>query len=375
MIEIVKYGTKDVPLSRKLYEQAIDMGVSFSQLLELMSPTEPGDNTGLDAFERQLARFNIRLHQDPKSGIPASTGALFFQSNHPASAILFPEVLNRMARIALMDETDILPELVASMETINDSAILRAIYIDDTEADRQTSRVGEMGELPTTTINWSEKTTTLKKFGVRIKMSYDFVRRATMPLIQILIGRIMLQRRMDEISLAISVLLSGDGSGHANGAAIAQSNLSTHQGGAPTGTSDMTLPGYLTWLATFYPGQCTTIISNSADVMEAWLVASPTALPLWFNNNVRTAGLPGAPTLVNVKAAPNIRYVEHADIPANDLVGLDRRYGMIGYREIGTDLTETDRIINGQFTEIVMSNTVGFQILFASARKRLNTDA
>jgi hypothetical protein len=57
------------------------------------------------------------------------------------------------------------------------------------------------------------------------------------------------------------------------------------------------------------------------------------------------------------------------------LIGIDNRYALIGYREAGTDLTETNKIINGQWNEIVISNTIGFQTLFASARKKMMTNA
>jgi hypothetical protein len=194
-----------------------------------------------------------------------------------------------------------------------------------------------------------------------------------MPLIQTLIGRIMLQRRLDEVSLAISALKLGDGSGHASGGAIATSNLSTYQGGNPAGFESMTLTGYLGWLSLFAPGTCTTIISNTADLLLAWQLASPTTVPIWMNNNINTSGLWGKPRLVNMGIAGDIAYVKVpiADVLENHIIGIDKRYALMGYREVGSDLTETNKVINGQFDEVVMSNTVGFQTLFADARKDL----
>lgn len=373
-VEITKYDPKDITLDRKMYEQAINRGMSFTQYLTYLTTTGPGDP--LDGFEKQLVRYGIRLHDDPKSGIQATKVDYFFQSNQAPTTILFPEVLNRMARVALMDEVDVLSELVARVETIGDSGILRSIYIDDTEAKRQMGRVSEMGEFPTTTITWSEKATTLKKYGIRIKASYEFMRRASLPLVQTLIGRIALQTRLDEVAMAISVLLLGDTdvsatSPHASSGAISHTHLATYQGGAPTLTSEMTLAGYLAWLAIFYPGQCTTIIGTATDIYSAWMIAAPSTIPFWISNLVDRNAVPAQPVIVNTKLAPNIRYVEHADCTAATLVGIDKRYAMIAYREVGTDLTETDKIINGQWTEIVLSNTIGFQTIFAEARKKL----
>ena len=377
-VEILKYAPDAITLDRRMYEHAIDKGMTFSQYLTDMT-TGAGQKDGLDGFELQLQRYGIRLADDPAAGIPATKVDYFFQSNQAPTTILFPEVINRMARVALMDETDILSELVARMETIGDSAVLRALYIDKTAAQQTMGRVPEMGEFPTTTITWSEKATTLKKFGIRIKASYEFMRRASLPLLQILIGGIVLETRQDEVGMAVTALLLGDGSGHASGGAISHTHLSAYQGGTPASFSEMTLKGYLSWLAIFYPGLCTTIIAAAYDAMDAALIAAPTTIPLWLNTLIDKGGLGGTPVIVNNPLGQNVRFVSYdgtsdgstAIITARSLIGIDKRYAMIGYREVGTDLTETDKIINGQYTDIVMSNTVGFQMIFAAARKEL----
>jgi len=377
--EIVKTGFKEIKLVPDLYAHAYDNGYSFSQLLENIDPSidyKTDDPVGkLDAFERQLMRYGIRTKDDPKSGIAASRGEMFFQSNVPESRILFPEFLNRVARVAVMAQDDVLNQMVARMETITDQGIYRALYIDDTAAQRKTYRVGERGAFPVTKISWSEKTTTLAKYGVALEMSYEFVRRASLPLIAILIGRIMLEVRVDEISEAISALLLGDGSGHASGGAISSSNLSTYQGGAPTGTKDMLYLGYINWLYQFWPGACSTVISNVDDITKVITVPKPTTDPMFLYSLLNKDVLGGKPMLINGRLSENVGLVIHDDVPAHTLIGIDNRYALIGYREAGTDLTETNKIINGQWNEIVISNTIGFQTIFASARKKMMTNA
>lgn len=174
---------------------------------------------------------------------------------------------------------------------------------------------------------------------------------------------------------AVAALQVGDGSGHASGGAISSANLSTYQGGAPTGTQDMTYAGYLKWLYTFYPGSCTTILGNSDNIIEAITIAKPTTDPLWFYTFLNQGALSGKPMLVNGRAPATVRYVIHDTVSDNNLLGIDRTAALIAYREAGADLTETNKIINGQWNEIVISNTIGFQTLFASARKKLVTNA
>jgi hypothetical protein len=368
VIEIIKTNANDINLNKDMYAEAYDRGVTFSQYLEMIDPSEEQDKKdGLDAYERQMKRFGIRTKNDPRTGTGASRGEMFFQSNIPASRILFPEFLNRVARVAVMNEDDIMSSIVASTESITGSNMMRALYIDDTEAQRTMSRVGEMGKFPVVKISWSEKATSLSKYGVKLQMSYEFTRRASLPLITLFIGRIMLQRRLNEVTEAIAVLLAGDGTTHASGGAISNVNLSTYQGGAPTGTSDMTYASWLKFLYSFYPGRCTTILGCADDIVEALTISKPSVDPMWFISYLDSAKLGGVPRLVNGRIGSSVDYVISDDISANDLIGLDNRYALIAYREAGTDLTEWD--------EIVMSNTIGFQTVFAAARKKLSTDA
>ena len=368
-IEIVRQKANDINLDRDLYAKAYDMGVSFSQMLELIDPSESNDK--LDAFERQLMRFGIRTKDDPKTGMGASKGEMFFQSNQPASVILFPEYLNRVARVAVMNQDDIMASIVSATEMISDNGIYRSLYIDDTEANRQFRRVAERGEFPVVRISWSEKATTLAKFGVAIQMSYEFVRRASLPLISTLVGRIMLQTRLDEVGMALSALGNGDGSGHASGGKITSTNLTVYQGGTPEGTQDMTYAGWLKWLYVFYPGMCTTVFGCVDDTIDVMTIGKPTVDPLWLYSFLDKSQLGGVPTLLNGRLSASVSHVIHDQMTANTLIGIDKAAALIAYREAGTDLTETNKIINGQWNEIVMSNTIGFQTLFASARKEL----
>ena len=373
MIEIVRQNANDINLNQDLYAKAYDNYMSLSSLLELIDPSAPKDQ--LDAFERQLMRFGIRTKNDPKSGTGASMGEMFFQSNLPASRILFPEFLNRIARVAVMAQDDIESQLVASTETLVGTSVYRAIYIDDTAAQRATYRVSEMGKFPVTKISWLEKATTLAKYGVALEMSYEFVRRSSIPIITLLIQRIMLQRRAAEISQAIAVLYAGDGSGTVGGAgAIAVTELKDDiQGGAPAGTEDLEYTSWLTWLCSFYPGMCTTVIGCADDIIKAYAIAAPSIFPIYMTNFIDQSKLQGVPRLINGRVPGNVNFVIHDDVVANDLIGIDNRYALIGYREAGADLTETNKIINGQWDEIVLSNTIGYQCLFASARNKLLT--
>lgn len=373
MLQFNSYGINDMPLSRELYEKAYDQGMSFSQFLEFLNPTEPGDTTGLDAFDRQLRRFGIRSKRDSRFGLPASKGQLFFQPGVPESRILFPEFLNRTARRALIDEENSLNMLIAHWDQLQGTSVYRSIYIDEDVLDRRQSEVVQYGKFPVVAIKWSEKATTLKKYGVKLQASYEFIRQASLPVIEMLVQRIMLQERIDELGLALKVLHDGDGETK-EGGGITTTNLSTLGVTNPDGIDDLTYVNYLKWLHMFAPGQCSIIVGNVDTMVHVMTMDKPNVDPVFLMQSLGFNELGGRPRVVNPRIAQNISYIIHDDAPDDEIVGVDPRFALIGYREAGADLTETQRIIDGQWEEIVLSNTVGFSNVFRSAVRKLDTD-
>lgn len=369
--EFKSYGVDDMPLERDLYTAAYDMQMSFSQFLEYLNPTEPGDSTGLDAYDRQLMRFGIRSKYDPRFGLPPSKGALFFQPNVPQSRILFPEFLNRVARRALIQDEDMVNLLVATWEQLSGTTVYRSIYIDETELNRKKSRLEQFGKFPVVQIAWSEKATTLAKYGVKLAMSYEFVRQASLPVIEMLVSRIMLQDRIDEMGLALKTIHDGDGNTK-EGDAIAVDSLADLGVTTPDNIDDLTYVAWLKWLHQFAPGTCNVVIGNVDSMVHVMTMPKPAVDPVWFYQLLNTSEMGGRPKVVNPRIADNISYITYDDASDHEIVGIDSRYALIGYREVGSDLTETQRIIDGQWEEILMSNTVGFSNVFRSAARKLN---
>ncbi len=88
-------------------------GKSFTQALEELDPSENYRGTpleGLDAYQRQLKRFDIRV-----SGPGSDLVEKFFQTSD--STALFPEYVSRAVRQG-MEQADLLPNLVATVTNI-----------------------------------------------------------------------------------------------------------------------------------------------------------------------------------------------------------------------------------------------------------------
>lgn len=360
----------DIKLSKDLYIEANNKNLTISALLEEMDPSESNDK--LDAFERQLKRFGIVTKDDPEHGVFASTGQLFFQSNVPESRVLFPEFIERSIRAAMMDETDYLAYLVNGWTTSN-AGIFRALYVDDTATTRKSGRRGEGARVAKMKVTWSEKTVNMNDFGIEIDMSYEFTKWASLPMIQTILKRAAMQRRYDEAGEALTTIISGDG-GSKESTAAANTNLSDLGVATPEGTEELTYVAWLKWAASFAPYVLTTLIGTVDDIIEWFTMAKPSTDPAVMYQLLDKSQTGGVPTLVNLGVS-QVAAVCHSDSSASVLVGIDKRFALHGYRDMGMDMVETDRVIDAKFDKIVISNKVGFANIFAAARKKLTTSA
>ena len=103
----MSYMFENIRLDKGMYRET---GKSFLQVLEELDPTEKYKNTpleGMDAYQRQLKRFDIRA-----KGPNSSCVEKFFSTHE--SSVLFPEYVSRSVK-AGMEEGNILPSVTASV--------------------------------------------------------------------------------------------------------------------------------------------------------------------------------------------------------------------------------------------------------------------
>jgi len=153
-----------IKLEKGLYNIA---GKSFTQALEALDKDSNYENTelrGLDAFERQLKRFDIKVF-----GCESDMVEKFFQTTE--SAVLFPEFVRRALKQG-MEEASILPQIIAAQTRVN-GVDYRGISIEKTGVD---DNITEGGALPTTFIKLSPTITPLTKLGRKISTSYEVIR-------------------------------------------------------------------------------------------------------------------------------------------------------------------------------------------------------
>ena len=101
-----------VRLEKGMYQE---YGRTFSHVLESIDPSNQYVGTpleGLDAFQRQLKRFDIKV-----KGAQSDTVEKFFATTE--SAVLFPEYVARVVQRG-MEESDIVPMITASVTKVDD---------------------------------------------------------------------------------------------------------------------------------------------------------------------------------------------------------------------------------------------------------------
>ena len=136
------YNYENLKLEKGMYAQS---GRSFAKVLESLDPSENYRGTpleGMDAFQRQLKRFDIHV-----KGAGSDMVEKFFHTSD--SAVLFPEFVSRVVRQGM--ESDILPDITATT-TQFEGMDYRTIASVPSEDDKKLRRVEEGAEIPTTSI-------------------------------------------------------------------------------------------------------------------------------------------------------------------------------------------------------------------------------
>lgn len=325
---------QDISINKAMYKNG---EAPFSAQLEALDPTQNYQNTelsGLDAYQRQLKRFNIQV-----GGSHSSALEKFFQNAQ--SAVLFPEYIMRAVRQG-MEENSALGSVIAAKTAINATDYRGLTTDDDTEADV----TSEKTSLSTTTISLKDKTTTLKKRGRLLRASYEAIKFQRLDLFTIALRQMGGDIIKGQMADAVSVLINGDGSTGSKPAALTTA-------GTSLAYSDL-----ITLWKNFTTYQMNTLLVNpamAAEILSLSAFSDPTT-GLHFQNTGKLGTPLGAELIVC------------AAVPDDTIIALDRRYAL--EMVVGDDVTvDADRLIDTQLERAAVSSTAGFSIIFPGAVK------
>ncbi len=192
------FSYDNLKLEKGMYQEA---GRSFSQVLEREDPSERYQGTsleGLDAFQRQLKRFDIRV-----KGAGSDVVDKFFQTAD--AAVLFPEYIARTVRQG-MEEGDILPHMTAAVTTF-EGMDYRSITSEAGGEEKELKLVEEGAQIPETTIKVQSNLVKLRKRGRMLVASYEAVRYQKLDLFSVTLRQIGAHIARTHLEDAVDVLI------------------------------------------------------------------------------------------------------------------------------------------------------------------------
>lgn len=316
----------DIKLEKGLYNLSEK---SFTSALEELDPSSAYCGTPmekLDAFERQLKRFNIRI-----AGQGCDRVEKFFTSTE--TAVLFPEFVTRCIKKGF-DETIL--SSVCAATTLSGSSQYLGCVLDDT-AEYKTS--AQASTLPTTTVKESSMAITLAKYGRLINASYEAVRQQRLDVFGVMLRSIGVKLAVSVVKNAVSVLETG---------------------ATTVSATSLTYDALAKLYGNFDCFNMTTILASPEASSKI------VAMEQLSDTSIDTDGkmfLPFGSELVKTSAVNN-----------NTIIGLDRNFAL-EFITSSNLVMETDKLIDRQLDQITVSITCGFRKITPDAVKVLKITA
>ena len=328
------YQYENVKLDKSMYRRA---GATFAQVLEEQDPSGQYKGTeleGLDAFQRQLKRFDIKV-----KGPDSDCVEKFFTAAD--SAILFPEYISRCVHQGVQ-EANVLAHLVGSVTHI-DGMDYRSITVENDE-NQELKLVSEGAAIPGTTIRAQSNLVKLRKRGRMLVASYEAIRHQKLDLFSITLRQIGANIAAMQLADAVEVLIDGDGNGNA---------AVVHQ---VKNKGVLTYEDLVDLWVKMRPYEMSTMLV-SEDLMGQLLKLPELQNPLGGMNFAGTGKLvtPFGATLLCV-----------CNMPAGYIIGLDKRYAL-ELVECGDVCVEYDKLIDRQLERAAITVTCGFAKMFRDA--------
>ena len=339
------YHYESVKLEKGMYGRS---GHTFAQTLEELDPSEHYRGTpleGMDAFQRQLKRFDIKV-----KGAGSDMVEKFFHTTE--SAVLFPEFVSRVVRQGLEEES-ILPAITATVTNF-DGMDYRSIASIPTEEEKSLKRVEEGAQIPQTTVRTQENLVRLHKRGRMLVASYEAIRFQRLDLFSVTLRQIGAYIARMHLKDAIDVLMNGDGNNNA------ATSYTIGDGGIGGTKGTLSYDALLGFWSQFDPYTMNTMLMGS-DMMLAMLKLSE------FQNPLTGLNFQGTGTLSTPLGAKLLRT---SAVPAGKLIGLDKNYALehICGSEV---MVEYDKLIDRQIERAAITSISGFAKPYQEASKVL----
>lgn len=329
-------------LDKGLYRSSLGINAE----LERVDPSENYKGTaleGLDAFERQLKRFDIKIKGKNSSPIEK-----FFQTSD--SAVLFPEYVSR-AVMQGMDCACNVNDLIAARTEINglDYRTIATFPEMTEEEEISENAIGEGEAISEMQIFTKSNLVKLNKRGRMLVASYEALRFQRLDIFSAALREIGAYLARVQTGDALNTIYSGDGND--NSANIIKS--------AAAGTL------------------------NYADLLTLWKELNPYSMNTLVASPETAAKIMALPEMRDAAAGLNFHATGKAVTPLgakllthnllnSNIIALDKNYAL-EMVTAGGIVTDFDKLIDRQLERAAITQTYGFAKLFDNASVVLET--
>jgi hypothetical protein len=346
--------TKLTQLEVGLYQDAKANNMTFSQLMNDLlrkgdideSLARPGvtnsQGQSVDAFQQLLAAANIRTKGDF-----ANTGGAFLDD--PNNRVLFPEYVARTYRDAERDAVNVLQigDLVSTRVGIDGTAYRTGIINSGQEKDLEFGRVAQLGEMAVYSIVLADKAVNALKYGGVLRMSYEAVRRAKLPILNRYLAKIARAQGRRKVKQGLNVALNGDGNSNPAPASTAAVGtvftfadiIALQMDGLKNGVQFTGITGDSTTLAELL-------------ALDVFTAPGATARGADFRDNGNWPSILGM--------TPKMAVSDSALEGSKKLMAFDTANGLEEFYENGSEIVESERLITSQFENVAISEVVGW---------------
>lgn len=311
---------------------------SLTDALERLDPSDNYKGTsldGLDAFSRQLKRFDIKV-----SGKGSDCVEKFFQTSN--SAALFPEYVSRAVRQG-MERADVLADIVATVTDI-DGMDYRSITSVPSEDDKSLKIVGEGAKIPQTEVKTRENLVQLHKRGRMLVASYEALRFQRLDLFTVTLNQIGAYIARAQLKDAIDVLVNGDG--NSNSASVV--NVSS--------TGSVAYADLIKLWSSLAPYELNTILAPTAQMEKILQITQ-------LQDAKSGQSFHGTGKMITPLGA---KLIHAPELDSAKIVGLDKNCAL-EMVQAGGVVTDYDKLIDRQLERAAVTCTAGFSKIFTQA--------
>lgn len=330
---------KNIHVSKELYKT----GDGFAEHLERLDPSaayKGSDLEGLDAYERQLKRFDIKV-----KGPSSDPLEKFFSTSD--SAVLFPEYVSRAVKLGVTQD-NLLESIIAAHTVIN-SMDYRNLITKASGEELELKEVAEGAKIPETTISLSENLVKLKKRGRLLSASYEALRFQRLDLFTVALKQIGSYIAVSQLKDAVKVLIEGDG--NSNAAAKIET----------AAANTLTYQDLLSLWSKFESFEMNTLLASPDMVMKILTIPE-------LQNPQAGLSFQGTGMLSTPLGA---KLIKSSAVPQGTIIGLDNRFALEMVSAGGVHV-EYDKLIDCQLERAAITSIAGFSKLFPDAVKVLN---